>query len=164
MSVREQIEAFASQSEDTPVDWRDIRDNIHNEFKQASTSEERVFLLEAHKILNDLLERNLHEPEKIKMFQGARLQDYHLLIVQECLVGTNVSPTALDAVTQREVAAGRMTLDDELLTLGKIGSTFNLPEPTDIDTQQQYLQPKRSSGYILLFLIAFVAAIIWLLN
>jgi hypothetical protein len=139
MNVRERIDALSIQSEDTALDWRGLRDEIHNEFGQANTSEEREFLLETHKILNDLLERNLDDPEKIKMFQETRLKDYHLLIVQECLVGTNVSPKILDAVTRREVAAGRMAQDDELLTLGKIGSTFNLPEPIDIDTQRNSL-------------------------
>ena len=164
MGVRERIEALSSQSEDTAIDWRGLRDEIHQEFGKANTSEEREFLLEAHKILNDLLERNLDDPEKIKVFQEARLKDYHLLIVQECLVGTNVSPKILDTVTRREVAAGRMTQDDELLTLGKVGTTFNLPDPNDIDMQLQYEQPKKSLSYLLILLLALVASIIWLLR
>ena len=42
MSVRERIEALASQSEDADVDWRGLRNDIHDEFSQANTAEERV--------------------------------------------------------------------------------------------------------------------------
>jgi hypothetical protein len=161
MGVRERIEALSMQSEDTILDWEGFRDEIHHEFGKAKTSEEREFLLEAHKILNDQLERNLDDPEYIKMFQEARLKDYRLLIAQECLVGTNVSPQILDAVTRREVAAGRMAPDDELVTLGKIGSTFNLPEPNSIDT---FVKPKKYLRYAFFFLLALFMGIIWLIK
>ena len=60
-------------------------------------------------------------PEDLKTFQGARLKHYKTFIVQEALVGENVCVETLNAITQREIAAGRMTPDEELRKTAEMG-------------------------------------------
>jgi hypothetical protein len=53
-------------------------------------------------------------PEDMEKFKKARQRDYCLLLIREALVGENVCPQKLEAVTQREVKAGRMASDNDL--------------------------------------------------
>ena len=52
--------------------------------------------------------------QELEMFKEARRQDYALLITKEALVGENVCAETLDAITEREVAAGRMAPEDPI--------------------------------------------------
>lgn len=96
----------------------EILAQISDEFESAKTEEMRVTLLELFKTTMDIVERNT-APEDLEQFKTARSQFYNLLLTREALVGETPSPEMLDAVTQREVAAGRMAPDDELRTLVK---------------------------------------------
>jgi hypothetical protein len=70
----------------------------------------------------DLVERSGNTaPENIDAFRDARVKDYRLLVIREVLIGQNVSIELLNAVTQREVQAGRMTEIDELRQLALKG-------------------------------------------
>jgi hypothetical protein len=104
----------------SPLPWTKIRDEIHDEYKQASTAD-RVILLDIYKAMMDIVEPNIG-PADLDAFRTARRQDYNLLLISECIVGGgDVSPEAIEAVTRREVAAGRMAADDELRRLAIIG-------------------------------------------
>jgi hypothetical protein len=110
----------------------DIRAKIQSEFEAAQTSEQRGTVLALFKAAMDLTERNLqgdHQAELLANFQEARAQDYKIFIVQEStvgldtpVVGGDVSVDMLMAVTNREVAAGRMTEDHSLRRLAVDGA------------------------------------------
>jgi hypothetical protein len=114
MSVRDLLQRLQAQPPGAPVDWRKIREDMHDEHDRATTTEERVALLEIFKAVMDLVKRSGLTPEDMEKFKEANLKDYRLLIVKEALVGENICTETLDAVTQREVAAGRMAQDDNL--------------------------------------------------
>jgi hypothetical protein len=96
------------------LNWRELREEIHNEHERSETSEQREQLLAMFVALMDLVERTDIAAENLDQFRQTRQKDYNLLIVRECLVGENVCTETLDAVTQREVAAGRMDPQHEL--------------------------------------------------
>jgi hypothetical protein len=112
MSVAELLMELKSQRS---LDWKATRERIHDEFDAAETENEREALLGVFQAVMDQVERaGIVEPENIPAFNQARLRDYSLLIVKECVVGENVCTQTLDRVTRREVEAGRMEPDHEL--------------------------------------------------
>jgi hypothetical protein len=113
MSAKDLIERLASDR-GTPLDWRQIREEIHNEHAQAVTVEDRAVLLAAHQALMDAVERQLPTNADIEQFRATRLKDYNLLIVRECLIGDGICTETLFAVTQREIKAGRMDSNHSL--------------------------------------------------
>jgi hypothetical protein len=127
------------------VGWQEARDQIHTEYGQATTTKERVILLELHRTLMDAVERNCVEADKLADFRKARLQDYRLLLISEAIAGRtdgNVDPVRMGQIVQRETEAGRLSTDDELYVLGVGGSVFIsgvdptgklIPQPTAFD-------------------------------
>jgi hypothetical protein len=127
MSAAELVQRIRSLELGSPLPWTKIREEIHDEYKQASTAD-REILLATYKAVMDSVERHIG-PADLETFRTTRRQDYNLLLVSECIVGEgDVSPEMLEAVTRREVAAGRMAADDELRTLGRIGGKFLAPK------------------------------------
>lgn len=115
-----------------PTTPQELREWIHAQYPLASTDEERSRLLNLHRELNDVLERQLTDPEDLERLREARSQDYRLLLISEVVdQAGNASPELLARVTEREVRAGRMAEDDELRTLGRIGDTFLSQRPAD---------------------------------
>lgn len=104
------------RSEGGTVDWRSLRDALHDSHERANTEAGRVAALEAFKELMDTMEAQLVElrSDDLEAFRKARLQDYHLFIVRECIIGQSASVELMHATTAREIAAGRMAEDDEL--------------------------------------------------
>ncbi|MGA7540689.1 MAG: hypothetical protein WBW93_18170, partial [Steroidobacteraceae bacterium] len=102
----------------------DVRNKILKEFDAAVTSDQRGTLLAIFKAVTDFVERNLVRPDQSQLledFRKARDQDYKIFIVQECtvgldtpVVGGDISVDVLLSVTNREIAAGRMTEDHSL--------------------------------------------------
>lgn len=95
------------------VNWREIIDEINHEFGRAKTEDHRVALLATFKATMDIAETNV-APEHLETFKDARLKHYKSFIFQETLIGANICVETLDAVTQREIAAGRMSPHDNL--------------------------------------------------
>jgi hypothetical protein len=123
MSAAELLQRIRSLDHDSPLPWTKIREEIRDEYKQASTAD-REILLAAYKAVMDRVERHIG-PADLETFRTARRRDYNLLLVSECIVGEgDATPETLEAVTRREVAAGRMAADDELRALGRIGGKF----------------------------------------
>lgn len=60
-------------------------------------------------------------PESIVAFREARLKHYHTFVVQEALVGTHICIETLDAITQREITAGRMEPNDNIRRIADEG-------------------------------------------
>ncbi len=77
-------------------------------------------LLELFKTISDMWERQV-APEDLEQLKTAHRHFYNGLLTHEAFVGENISHEMLDAVTRREVFAGRMAPDDEFRTLAQVG-------------------------------------------
>jgi hypothetical protein len=114
------------------IDWRHVRDEIHQAHDEATTEEERVLCLALHKAIMDAAERAAIDPEKLVDFRKTRLGDYNLLLIKEAVIGrpdNNVPPDRLAAIMRREVAARRMSPEDELHKLAVAGDALLTPRP-----------------------------------
>lgn len=108
----------------------DLRAKIQKEFDAAQTSEQRGKVLAIFTAMMDFYERNIPADQVALLddFKKARVQDYKLFIVQECTVGLDspgggdVSVEMLMAVTNREIAAGRMVEDHSLRKIAVEGA------------------------------------------
>jgi hypothetical protein len=99
----------------------EVRAKTQKEFDAATTSDQRAKVLAIFKATMDLIERNLtsrgDQEALLADFRKARAEDYKIFIYQECTVGLDspgggdISVEMLLAVTNREIAAGRMTED-----------------------------------------------------
>src|SRR4051812_22117986 len=89
------------------LSWREIVKEINAGWARASTTEQRVSLLAMFKAMMDIAETTV-APDDLEKFKEARSKHYNTFIVEEALVGTNVCMETLLAVTEREIAAGRM--------------------------------------------------------
>src|SRR5260370_16261848 len=109
-----QADAAAGRS----LDFRTVREQIHDASERTHDSSERVILLQVFHAVMDLAERSGNVAhEDLQLFRDTRAKDYRLLLMREVLIGENVSVELLNAVTQREVQAGRMAEKDELRQL-----------------------------------------------
>lgn len=144
MSAQELIERVQKLSEaSSPLDWRSIREQIHDEFDHAKTTTERIQLLALFTAVMNLVERNIgDDAETLTKFRNVRLGDYRLLITKECLVGENVCADTLYAVTAREIAAGRMAPDDSLRVLAE--QQMSQPHPSRDELAAMIRKPKRT--------------------
>ena len=103
------------------IDWLMVREEISDRYPHASTRE-RVTLLRIYTGVMDAVERHLISDADLETFRRVRRQHYKQLLISECLEGDGaVSPEAMEAVTRREIEAGRMTPDNELRRLAVIG-------------------------------------------
>ena len=114
------------------LNWRQAREDIHEAHDAADTEPVRVLCVSMHKTIMDAVEREgLVEEHMLADFREARRQDYNFLLIKEAMIGRtdgNVLPDKLAAITRREVAAGRMSADDELHKLAVAGDMV-LPPP-----------------------------------
>lgn len=110
----------------------DVREKIQREFDAASTSDQRGRVLAIFNTTMDYFERTLSargdQGALLEDFKKARAQDYKIFIVQESTVGLDspgggdVSIEMLMAVTNREIAAGRMGEDHSLRRIAMEGA------------------------------------------
>jgi hypothetical protein len=136
----------------------DVRKKILKEFDAAVTSDQRGTLLAIFKAVTDNVERNLavrpDQAQLLEEFRKARDQDYKIFIVQECtvgldtpVVGGDISVDMLMAVTNREIAAGRMTEDHSLRKLAIEGAAAPHLSHTELVTKHAKLKhDARSKG------------------
>lgn len=154
------------------LNWRQVREDIHEAHDVADTEADRVLCLSIHKTIMDAVEREgLIEEDSLAEFREARRQDYNLLLVKEAVIGRtdgNVPPDKMAAITRREVAAGRMSANDELHRIAIEGEMALAPprrEPRGIGTWVKRLKshPLWKIGEVaggLLFLIS----VVWLFS
>jgi hypothetical protein len=114
-----------------PMEFKKIRDEIHEEHQRATTTEERVILL---RIFTDVMDKVERRGLSLMSWNNYahRLQDYRLLLIRESLIGENVNPDILFEVTEREIAAGRMAPDDDLRQTAVEGKAAFDPSPADL--------------------------------
>jgi hypothetical protein len=117
---------LAAEKSDQLFDWGQFRKEIIEEHKYATTETDRVTLLNLHKTLMDSVERQSKFPADDRAeFKKLRSQEYNLLLFREAMIGRTdglIDPTVMARITAREVAAGRMTPDDEMHTLSVAGA------------------------------------------
>jgi hypothetical protein len=110
----------------------EARERIMDEFDLAETSDDRGTILELFRITMDAFAESIRtskNPELLASFREANAKDYKLMVYKECLVGldspggADVSVEMLMAVTDREIAAGRMTEDHSTRKLAVEGTS-----------------------------------------
>jgi hypothetical protein len=95
-----------------PFDWIAFSARVNEEFSAAATSEERSDLLAARAVAMAFVVLQLElRGEHLEKFTDACELEYKRLIVQETLVDGVVSYEEMLHVTDREIAAGRMSED-----------------------------------------------------
>jgi hypothetical protein len=124
--------------------WHEICNEINKEFDHA-TPEHRIALLQLLHSTMDIVSRYI-APEDMEKFTEARRKQHRILVVQESVVGVNACVETLDAVTQREVAAGRMAPDDELRQLAITGMAAPHPSRAELEAVAAQEQRPKESG------------------
>ena len=101
-----------------PFDWIAFSARVNAEFGAATTFEERGQLLAARAAAADIEVRQLGlHGDQLEKFTDACELEYKRLIVQETLVDGVVSYEKMLHVTDREIAAGRMSEDYALRSI-----------------------------------------------
>jgi hypothetical protein len=112
MSVSKLIQELEDMPPDEPFDWIAFSARVNEEFGAATTSEERSDLLAARAVAAEFVVRQLElHGDHFEKFTDAFELEYKRLIVQETLVDGVVSYEEMLHVTDREIAAGRMSED-----------------------------------------------------
>jgi hypothetical protein len=128
MSVSELLQRLEAQPVGAPLEWRKIRNDIHEEHERATTTADRVALLDIHKALMDAVELGAgFTAEDMEKFKETRRKDYNLLLIREAMIGAtdgNINPQKMGEITRREVEAARMAPDDKFHKLAVAGATI----------------------------------------
>lgn len=101
--------------------WREINQEICREWSCLfaekitdstwyKTEAHRISLLQTFRVVMDIAESSIF-PDDLEVFKKARDQQYKTFIYQESMVGENICVETLFAVTQREIDAGRMSIE-----------------------------------------------------
>jgi hypothetical protein len=127
------------------VDWLSTRKELHELHKQATTSEERGAILAIYAAVMNLAEGS-DAVNDLEEFKKTREQDYNLFLVREAAdAAGNIVPEVLLAVTEREVAAGRMAETDGMRQLALSGRQFiEEPEKPSLWSKARSIFGKRS--------------------
>lgn len=131
--ARDLVERLAEDRFAGTLDWPQTRNEIHEAHEAAETEAERVLCLSAYKVLMDTVERQrLVKPDQWDNFRKARREDYRAFLIREAMIGVtdgHIHTDRLAAVTRREVAAGRLSPDDDLRKLADAGDRVLTPRP-----------------------------------
>jgi len=112
MSVSKLIQELGDTPPHEPFDWIGFSARVNEEFAAATTSEKRGDLLAARAVAMEFVVRQLGlHGEDLEKFTDVCELEYKQLIVQETLVDGVVSYEEMLHVTDREMAAGRMSED-----------------------------------------------------
>ena len=112
MTVSTLTQELEDAAPDELFDWMAFSTRLNEEFGAATTSEERGELLAARAVAMEFVVRQLQlRGEHLEKFTDACELEYKRLIVQETLVDGAVSYEEMLHVTDREIAAGRMSDD-----------------------------------------------------
>lgn len=128
------------------LDWRSIRKEIHTISARKIEMEERIVLLQIFYLLMNLLEDNAKlEGAHLEALRDARRKDRNILLIREAMIGEHASIEILDAITKREVQAGRMEESDELRQMAIEGMAEPHLTLVDLfDIEQKRLKKNKS--------------------
>lgn len=153
MSAAELLE-MTSTPDAAIMDLPAVRDKIFEEFGGAPSGEHRGAILALFHATMNMAESFLAKGghmEALAKLREARTEDYTKLLVTESTVdGTfagTVSPERLMAVTNREIAAGRMTHDDPIRQMA-VGLAAAAALPSDAELLAQEEARKRADASI----------------
>lgn len=121
------------------TDWREIIKEIDVELEENNSIEKREALLQMFKTTMDIAATTV-APESLETFRESRRRQYHSHIIQEVLVEENICIESLFAVTAREIAAGRMTEDNNLRKLAVAG--YTAPHLTRAQLEEKARDPR----------------------
>jgi hypothetical protein len=112
MSASMLFQELQDMPADEPLDWIGFSARVEEQFNAATTSEERGDLLAARATAMQYVVRQLDlHGEQFEKFTDACELEYKRLIVRESLVDGVISYEEMLCVTDREIAAGRMSED-----------------------------------------------------
>jgi hypothetical protein len=139
MSASQLFQQLEDMPPDEPLDWIAFSTRVNEEFSAATTSQERGNLLAARALAMEFVVRQLElHGEQFEKFTDACELEYKRLIVQETLVDGVVSYEEMLHVTDREIAAGRMSEDYALRTIAieEFPGATQVPasKPADVDS------------------------------
>lgn len=103
-------------------DWHTFRDEIAALHEKATTEEEYVTLLEAHRNLVAVGKFAYDDETYVKLLPIAAAE-YRMFLNKEALENGSINPTLLERITRREVEAGRLDPDDDLRQLSVAGAS-----------------------------------------
>jgi hypothetical protein len=103
-------------------DWREFQEEISRLHAEATTEEEYVTLLEAHRNLVAVGESAFDEETWSKILPVTEAE-YKMFLNAEAMEDGVINPVLLDRITHREVEAGRLAPDDDLRTLSAAGAS-----------------------------------------
>ncbi len=115
-------------------DWRAFRDEIAALHTEATTEQEYVTLLEAHRNLIAVGKRAYDAETYAKLLPIAEAE-YKMFLNKESMEDGIVNPILLERVTRREVEAGRLSADDEFRKLAVAGASV-LGDSTELTTHR----------------------------
>jgi hypothetical protein len=143
MSVSKLTRELEDASPHEPFDWIAFSARVNEEFAAATTAEERNALLAARAVAMELVVRQLGlHGEDLEKFTDACELEYKRLIVQETLVDGVVSYEEMLRVTDREIAAGRMSEDYAL----RVMAIEECPQSEHIDASNPGSLPSSPAG------------------
>jgi hypothetical protein len=150
MSAAKLLQELEEMPADEPLDWIAFSERVNDEFPVATTSQERNDLLAARAVAMEVVVRQLElHGEQFEKFIDACELEYKRLIVQETLVNGVVSYEEMLHVTDREIAAGRMSDDYALRAIaleelpGAAKSHSPQPEVTAPPSSTKFAHLKR---------------------
>ena len=105
-------------------DWRTFRDEIASLHAAATTEEEYVTLLEAHRNLVTVGKFAYDEETYAKLLPITE-GEYFNFLNKEALEDDLINPVLLERITRREVEAGRLDPNDRFRTLACTSAAIN---------------------------------------
>jgi hypothetical protein len=102
-------------------DWRTFRDEIAALHAEATTEQEYVTLLEAHRNLV-AVGKAAYDAETYAKLLPIAEAEYRMFLNKESMEGGVVNPVLLERVTRREVEAGRLGPEGEFRKLAVAGA------------------------------------------
>ena len=120
MSASELIQELESMPPDRPIDWIALSERLNGEFRLASSSQERGAILAVRAKAIELVEHQLQlHGDQLEKFIDVCDLEYKRLIVEEASENSHISYIKMLTITDREIAAGRMSEDFALRQIAK---------------------------------------------
>lgn len=116
MSFIDLAEKVESCAVDTS-DWLKVREEILNRHESSTRVDEFITLLSLHNMLMGHVEDQLAAGAGIDDIKALKRKDYKRLLKREYIIGGSVCIDTLYELTQRELEAGRMGPEDELINI-----------------------------------------------
>ena len=145
MSVSKLAQELQETPPHEPFDWIAFSARVNEEFGATTTSAERGDLLAARAVAMEFVVRQLElHGEHLEKFTDACELEYKRLIVQETLIDGVVSYEEMLHVTDREIAAGRMSEDYALRAI----AIEECPQAGQVDASKPSgLRPSSASKF-----------------